>query len=132
MTTLYCLYLHNIKIDSGNCFSISQNAYGTTLFLYFGIFVILFTCNVIIHVNHETGYFPLMTKHSIRVNKLASTSLVKPYQGKSSTEQCTENIFLSFPRKNELSTFNDRYLHCDTNRVLGLNIRYRSINNEFR
>lgn len=27
--------------------------------------------------------------------------------------------FSFFARKNELSTFNDRYLHCDTNRVLG-------------
>lgn len=28
--------------------------------LYFGIFIILFTCNVTIHANHETGYFTLI------------------------------------------------------------------------
>lgn len=28
--------------------------------LYFRIFIILFTCNVTIRANHETRYFPLM------------------------------------------------------------------------
>lgn len=53
-------------------------------------------------------------------NKSAPTTLVAPYQEKNSTERVLHRKHFSFfARKNELSTFNDRYLHCDTNRVLG-------------
>lgn len=46
--------------------------------------------------------------------------MVAPYWEKNSTERVLDRKHFSFfARKNELSTFNDRYLHCDTNRVLG-------------
>lgn len=104
--------------------------------LYFGIFIILFTCNITIHANHETRYFPLMKlRQTIQFGQQIGSSYFgeASYQEKNSTERVLhQKHFSFFAKKNELSTFNDRYLHCDTNRVLGLNIRYRSIYNEFR
>lgn len=87
--------------------------------------------NATIHANHETRILRLLWNYDEPfnlANKSAPTALVALYRKRKKKkilarpapkEWCARNIFLSLPRKNELSAFNDRYLHCDTNRVLG-------------
>lgn len=90
---------------------------------YIVIFIILFTCYVTVHENHETGYIPLMKSwQTVQFEHQIGFVYVGCSCNRSRIE--TERVrhrkhFSFFARKNELSTFNDRYLHCDTNRVLG-------------
>ena len=83
----------------------------------------------------ETGCFVIREfmkkRYSIRTTNPGFARKERRKNGKQNRLPWRKH-FSFFARKNELSTFNDRYLHCDTNRVLGLNIRYRSIYNEFR
>lgn len=135
------LYLSKNKTDTWYCFFQFYKMRKAALFaecywLYLGIFIILFTCNVTIHANHETGYFPLMKLwQTIQFEQqIGFNYFVGALSGGRTAQKecCTENIFLSLPGK-----MNCQHLMIDICIViqivsLALNIRYRSIYNEFR
>lgn len=87
------------------------------------------TCNVTIHANHETGYFTHIKLWQIIQ---FGQQIGSDYFGAAQKECCTENIFLSLPGKMDCQRLMIDICIVIQIVSLALNIRYRSIYNEFR